>query len=180
MPFVKAISPKKNWNSGTWNLELFTTVVSGMVITLEEKWGNGPGNTAPRPRRKKVYVGKITNYYSRSGIAEVKIEAHPLHAGDDILIIGPTTGVFEDKVNEIWLDEKKVDKTGKGDLCTIPVRTFLRPSDKLYKWVDSRKSRPSLIKKKLSRFYRDSNQFCQTLGRELVVLTAFNQKLTFR
>jgi putative protease len=100
--------------------------------------GEWAGHYGSQASRKKIYVGKIMNYYARTGIAEVKIEAHPLRTGDDMLIIGPTTGVFEDKVSEIWLDEIKVDKTVKGDLCTIPVSTFLRPSDKLYRWADSR------------------------------------------
>ena len=56
-----------------------------------------------------------------------------------ILIAAPSFVITcEDKVREIWLDEKIVDKTTKGDLCTLPVGTFLRPSDKLYKWIDSK------------------------------------------
>ena len=77
------------------------------------------------------------NYYARSGIAEVKIEAYPLKSGDAILVIGPTTGVVENTIAEIWLEEKQVEKVNKGDLCTIPLNIFLRPSDKLYKWVDT-------------------------------------------
>jgi putative protease len=100
--------------------------------------GEWAGQYGSQATRKKVYVGKIMNYYSKPGIAELKVEAHPLQTGDEILIIGPTTGVYEDKVREIWLDDKKVRKSVKGDLCTMPVGTFLRPSDKLYKWIDSK------------------------------------------
>jgi U32 family peptidase len=124
---------------GIWNLELGTVYNRGFWdgYYLGRKMGEWAGQYGSQATRKKVYVGKIMNYYSKPGIAELKVEAQPLQTGDDILIIGPTTGVCEDKVREIWLDNKIVDKTVKGELCTIPVGTFLRPSDKLYKWIDS-------------------------------------------
>ncbi len=123
-----------------WNQELVTIYNRGFWdgYYLGRKMGEWSGQYGSQATRKKIYVGKIMNYYSKSGIAEIKIEAHPLRAGDDILIIGPTTGVIEDNIKEIWLDEKKVERTVKGDLCTIPVGTFLRPSDKLYKWADAK------------------------------------------
>jgi putative protease len=123
-----------------WNLELGTVYNRGFWdgYYLGRKMGEWARQYGSQATRKKVYVGKIMNYYSKPGIAELKVEAQPLLTGDEILIIGPTTGVCEDKVREIWLDEKLVDKTVKGDLCTLPVGTFLRPSDKLYKWIDSK------------------------------------------
>jgi putative protease len=125
---------------GIWNLELGTVYNRGFWdgYYLGRKMGEWAGQYGSQATRKKVYVGKIMNYYSKPGIAEVKIEAHPLQAGDDILIIGPTTGVIEERACEIRLDDQMVDKTVKGDLCTLPVSTFLRPSDKLYKWADSK------------------------------------------
>jgi U32 family peptidase len=127
-------------NLELWNLELGTVYNRGFWdgYYLGRKMGEWAGQYGSQATRKKIYVGKIMNYFSKSGIAEVKIEAHPLKTGDDILIIGPTTGVLEEKVSEIWLDERKVEKSEKGELCTIPVGTFLRPSDKLYKWAESK------------------------------------------
>ena len=124
----------------TWNLELETVYNRGFWdgYYLGRKMGEWAGQYGSQASRKKIYVGKIMNYYAKSGIAEVKIEAHALYTGDEVLIIGPTTGVVEHEVGEIWLDDLKVEKTGKGDLCTIPVGTFLRPSDKLYKWADAK------------------------------------------
>jgi putative protease len=124
---------------GIWNLELGTVYNRGFWdgYYSGKKMGEWSGQYGSQASRKKIYVGKIMNYYAKSGIAEVKIEAHPLKNGDDILVLGPTTGVVEKTIDEIWLDEKKVEKVNKGDLCTIPVSQFLRPSDKLYKWSDA-------------------------------------------
>ena len=127
-------------NLERWNLELGTVYNRGFWdgYYLGKKVMDQAGQYGSQATRKKIYIGKIMNYYAKSGIAEVKIEAHPLHAGDDILVIGPTTGVVESKASEIWLDEKIVQKAEKGDLITLPVGTFLRLSDKLYKWADAK------------------------------------------
>lgn len=95
------------------------------------QWSEVYGNKAAR---KKVYAGKITNYFSRLGVAEVLVEAGEINVGDDILIIGPSTGCVELKVSEIRVDLKPVRKAVKGDLCSIPVAEKLRRSDKLYLW----------------------------------------------
>ena len=125
---------------GIWNLELGKVYNRGFWdgYYLGRKMGEWAGQYGSQATRKKVYVGKVMNYFARTGIAELKVEAQPLNAGDDILVIGPTTGVIGDRVTEIQVDDKMVGKAVKGDLCTLPVGTFLRPSDKLYKWIDSK------------------------------------------
>lgn len=98
------------------------------------QWSEVYGNKAAR---KKVYTAKITNYFSKLGVAEVLVEAGELKVGDDILIIGPSTGCVELKIAEIRVDLKPVEKAVKGDLCSIPVAEKLRRSDKLYLWQPS-------------------------------------------
>jgi U32 family peptidase len=83
----------------------------------------------------KKYIGKGTNYFDKIGVAEFLIEAGDLALGDEILIIGPTTGVVELKVEEIRVDLKNVKKTTKGERCSIPVDQIIRRSDKLYKVI---------------------------------------------
>ena len=83
--------------------------------------------------RRKVYVGKVTNYFKRLGVAEVLIEASPLAVGDEILWMGETTGVVEQSVGEIRLDEKSVESVKQGDICSIKVEGGeIRRGDKLY------------------------------------------------
>lgn len=93
------------------------------------QWSEVYGN---RATRTKEYIGKITNYFEKIGVAEVLIETKELSVGDSILITGPTTGVYEGTVEEIRLDLKPVGKVVKGDLCSIPIKTKLRRSDRLY------------------------------------------------
>lgn len=84
----------------------------------------------------KKYIGKGTNYFDKIGVAEFLIEAGELSVGDEILIIGPTTGVVEAKVEEIRVDLKNVSKSCKGESCSIPLDQIIRRSDKLYKLIN--------------------------------------------
>ncbi len=93
------------------------------------EWSTVYGNKATR---KKTYIGKITNYFSNIGVAEVLVETGELKVGSNILIIGPSTGVIEMKVPEIRVDLNPSDKASKGEYCSIPVGEKLRRSDKVY------------------------------------------------
>lgn len=94
-----------------------------------EKYGS-------RATKKKIYIGKINNYFSKLKVAEVKMETHDLRIGEEIKIIGPTTGVYEDQIREIRVDLKSVDQTVKGEFCSIPVNELVRRGDKVYKVVE--------------------------------------------
>ena len=108
------------------------------------QWSEVYGSKATR---KKVYSGKVTNWFAKLGVAEVLIESESLNAGDSILIIGPSTGVVEMTVPEIRVDLKEVQQAGKGTYCSIPVDAGLlagcggklRRSDKVYIWSPSGK-----------------------------------------
>ena len=92
------------------------------------KYGSGAG-------KKKISLGRISNYFTRLRVAELKLEAGDLNKGDDILIIGPTTGVIEYRVHEIRVDDSAASRALKGDTCSIPFNDKLRRADKVYKWV---------------------------------------------
>ena len=51
--------------------------------------------------RRKVYVGKVTNFYKRISVAEVLVEAAPLSVGEDIFFMGATTGIAEQTLAEL-------------------------------------------------------------------------------
>ena len=100
------------------------------------EWSEVYGSKATR---RKVYTGKVTNWFAKLGVAEILIESAPLKKGDRILIIGPSTGVVETEVSEIRVDLKPVDQAVKGEYCSVPVDLGgqtgkLRRSDKVYIW----------------------------------------------
>lgn len=93
------------------------------------QWSEVYGNKATQ---KKTYVGRITNYFSNLGVAEVTVETGSIAVGDQILIIGPTTGVEELTVPEIRVALEPVEKAEKGTVCSIPFPRKLRRSDKVF------------------------------------------------
>jgi len=104
---------------------------------LGQKMGEWTGSYGSSATRRKVYIGKITNYFTNIGVAEIKLESGDLEKGDDILITGPTTGVVEYKADEIRVDLTVTDKALKGEFCSVKTDTFLRRSDKVYKWIEA-------------------------------------------
>ena len=99
------------------------------------QWSDVYGSQATRT---KVYCGKITNWFGRIGVAEVKVESAPLHAGDRVMAIGPTTGVVEFTADDIRVEFKQVQTAPKGVDCSValPSGERLRRGDKLYIWVE--------------------------------------------
>lgn len=96
------------------------------------EWSDNPGSSATQ---KKVYVGKGVHYFSKTSIAEFKIEAYDIKKGDKILITGPTTGAQELILDEMYVNNVNTEKAIKGDNCTLKVPFRIRLSDKLYKIV---------------------------------------------
>ena len=70
---------------------------------------------------KKVYCGKITNWFGKLGVAEILVESYSLKTGDKILIMGPTSGVVEYTVPEIRVDLKPAEEASKGTYCSIHI-----------------------------------------------------------
>ena len=82
------------------------------------EWSSVYGSQATR---RKVYVGKVTNWFSRLGVVEVRCEATSLHKGDEILISGPTTGVVEFRAADMRLETDPVPEAPQGSLCSLEV-----------------------------------------------------------
>ena len=85
--------------------------------------------------RRKVYVGKVTNYFKRLGVAEVLIEASPLELGTKVLISGETTGAVEFKPDQIWVDERPAEVALQGKKCSIKLPQPVHRGDRLYKYI---------------------------------------------
>ncbi len=84
---------------------------------------------------RKVYVGKVTNFYKKISVAEVLVEAAPLAVGDDIFFMGSTTGVAEQHLEELHgPDGSDVARVVQGQLCAIRTPGLVRRGDQLYKF----------------------------------------------
>ncbi len=94
------------------------------------EWSERYGSQATH---KKQYAGKVTNYFSRLKVAEIKMESSGISVGDPMMVTGPTTGVLEFVVTEIRVDETSVTQASKGSVCSVAVPGQLRRGDKVFK-----------------------------------------------
>jgi putative protease len=102
---------------------------------LGRRLGEWSGVYGSKATKKKIYIGKGTNYFSNINVAEFLVETGTLKVGDEIIITGPTTGVIETKVPEIRVDLTNVTEVSKGLRFSMPMNKLIRRSDKLYKLV---------------------------------------------
>ncbi len=84
---------------------------------------------------RKVYVGKVTNFFKNLSVAEVLIEASRLEVGDVALFMGQTTGVVEMGIESVLVDNRSVESVSQGIYCSVRTPQVVRRGDKLYKMV---------------------------------------------
>ena len=112
------------FNRGFWN-----------GYYLGQRLGEWNHRYGSRATQRKVYLGKVANYFTKLQVAEIISEADYIQSGDRLLITGPTTGVEYIDVNEIREDDKVISKTNQGVPFSIKSKAKLRRSDKVYKIV---------------------------------------------
>lgn len=115
---------KRVYNRGFWD-----------GYYLGRKMGEWTGKHGSAATESKEYVGKVMNYYTRKNVAEIRMDSGFLETGEKVYIEGPKTGVIGVTIPEIRVDLKPVVRTVRGDICSIPVKEFLRRSDKIYKII---------------------------------------------
>lgn len=81
---------------------------------------------------KKIYVGKVTHYYPKIKVAEIKLENQGIKTGQNIIIEGSTT-YLEQSIDSIEIENKEIESAKKGQLIAIKVRDRARPNDKVFR-----------------------------------------------
>lgn len=118
---------KTVFNRGFWN-----------GYYLGQRLGEWSATYGSEATKRKVYVAKGMKYFSKLGVAEFLVETgYGVKEGDELLIMGPTTGVLELKAENMQVDYKPAQEVRRGELFSIAVPCKIRPSDKLYKIVDA-------------------------------------------
>ena len=122
-----------------WNNQLATVFNRGFWdgYYLGQQIGSWSSNYGSLATKKKIYLGKVTNYFSNLMVAEIKLETGGLKLGEDLVVNGPNTGVVEFQPSEIRVSLLPVSEAIKGDLCSIPTEVKLRRADKIYRLVDA-------------------------------------------
>jgi putative protease len=105
---------------------------------LGQRLGEWSANYGSEATHKKVYIGKVTNYFSKLDVAEILVEAQHIAVGDEMMITGETTGVYEDTIEEMRVELKPIQKAVKGNYFSVKTRELVRRNDKVYKIVSAK------------------------------------------
>lgn len=95
------------------------------------EWTNKYGSKATRQKR---YVGRCTNFFKNISVAEFFVEAiDQVKDGDELLIIGETTGAYEMVAHDLHDNKGKVrSQIAKGAYFAVKTDHLIRRGDKLY------------------------------------------------
>jgi putative protease len=125
-------------NISTWKKSLSAVFNRGFWdgYSLGKRMGEWSETYGNKATKRKIYTGKITNFFANISVAEIMIESGELAIDDEVLITGPTTGVMELTLKEIRVDLAPANKSVKGEYCSIAVSDKVRRGDKLYRLED--------------------------------------------
>ena len=98
------------------------------------EWTRSYGNKATR---KKVYAAKCTNFFKNLSVAEFVVEAvEAIEEGQELLITGGTTGVYECKAEGLRdTNGKPAQRVEQGQFFSLKTDRLVRRGDKMYLWV---------------------------------------------
>ncbi len=82
----------------------------------------------------EVFIGQVTDYFAKIGVAALKIAEGELKVGDIIHFLGNTTD-FEQPINSLQIAHQAVDSAKTGEAVGIKVKDRVRPGDKVYKVI---------------------------------------------
>lgn len=87
-----------------------------------------------KAKEEKELIGMVTHYFQKVGVAEIKLTSGSLKKGDEVYIMGDTTGVYRTKINELREhDDQEVNHVNKGTIATFPVLEKVRINDSVFK-----------------------------------------------
>lgn len=101
---------------------------------LGRKMGEWTERYGSQATENKVYLGLVKNYFNRIGVAEAQMQtAEMLRPGDEVMIIGETTGVYRAAVEELRLERDPVPEVKQGDRFSFATSVPVHRGDKLYR-----------------------------------------------
>ncbi len=94
------------------------------------EWTKDPESQATQ---KKVYIGKVSNYYKKIGAIETTIQTNnTIRIGDTLIIQGPTTGSIKEKIISIEKNHLPTKMAKKGEKIAFGIKSLVRQNDQIY------------------------------------------------
>lgn len=80
---------------------------------------------------EEILIGKVERYFSKIGVAAIRILEGELKIGDTVRFKGQTTD-FEQKIESMQIEHLPVEIAKKGEAVGVKVKEKVREGDKVY------------------------------------------------
>ena len=92
---------------------------------LGQKMGEWNTNYGSSATRRKVYLGKITNYFTKLNVAEIKLENGDLKTDEKIVILGKpdNNGVIDAELIRVFADSTNSNTSANNPPASAPANT---------------------------------------------------------
>lgn len=80
---------------------------------------------------EEMAIGKVIRFFSKIGVAAIRVSSGELQVGDVIRIKGHVTD-FEQTVESLQVEHENVDKVGAGKDVGIKVTETVKENDNVY------------------------------------------------
>lgn len=80
---------------------------------------------------KKQFIGKVTHYYPKAKVGTIFLQTGKLKIGDEIAIIGNSTGLEKIKIKRLEIENKKINAASKGQEVGLKLPR-VRKNDEVY------------------------------------------------
>ncbi|MEO8515189.1 MAG: rhodanese-related sulfurtransferase [Flavobacterium sp.] len=109
---------------------------SGELSDVALAKADKPIDIRKKIKTKKVLIGQVQHYYSKSQVGQILVENLEMKVGDRVVISGPTTGNEELVITEMFVNGSQAEVANLGDKVTLPLSFRVRLSDKLFKILE--------------------------------------------
>ena len=77
-------------------------------------------------------VGRVTHYYDKIGVAVIELNAN-LASGERIKFVRGGEDLFEQNIDSMQVEHKKLDSAKKGDIVGLKTEQEVREGAEVYK-----------------------------------------------
>lgn len=109
------------------------------------------GTYGSKATTRKIFSGKVIHYFPRPSVAEILVQStDALRVGDEIYIIGPSTGTLQIPITEMRDEDKNIiTQAQKGQKVTLKVPEKVRENDQVYIIEDVHEGDPKRLKDRI-------------------------------
>jgi putative protease len=98
------------------------------------QWTADNGNQATH---KKMYIGKVLNFFARNSVCHIKVENQGLKIGETLYVQGATTGHQEFPCPELFNQGTSITEAELGQEVTMKIPCRVRRNDQIYRVVQN-------------------------------------------